>query len=166
MLYMMMSTSGLIFSLIFLEEHPHPSRQSETYAPPYTFSFSFTTHTHTHTHTRPVARGGVKGAYAPPPFARDACRRPSTQPARACTRGRTLDSHAFFFSAQLTSAVCAGQRGHAGSSSEKSPEKKTRGIYMPSLGSVYSSEEKPEYYRHCHYHPLRSFYYPLNIQCS
>ena len=29
---------------------------------------------------RPVPRGGAKGAYAPPPFARDACRRPSTQP--------------------------------------------------------------------------------------
>ena len=51
--------------------------------------------THRETHCRPVARGGgAKGTYAPPPFARDACRR---QPASACARGRTRDSHAFFF---------------------------------------------------------------------
>ena len=62
----------------------------------------------------PVARGNAKGAYAPPPFARNTCRRPSTQPAHVCARGRTRDSHGFFFSAQLTSAVRAGQRGHAG----------------------------------------------------
>ena len=45
------------------------------------------------------SQGGAKGAYASPPFARDACRSPSTQPASACARGRTRDSHAFFFSA-------------------------------------------------------------------
>ena len=45
------------------------------------------------------SQAGAKGAYAPPPFACDACRRPTTQPASACARGRTRDSHAFFFSA-------------------------------------------------------------------
>ena len=44
------------------------------------------------------SQGGAKGAYAPPPFARDACRRPSTQRASTCAHGRTRDSHALFFS--------------------------------------------------------------------
>ena len=101
----------------------------------------------------PLARGGAKGAYAPPPFARDACRRPSTQPARACARGRTRDSRPCILFLHAIDK-CS-----------------TRGSCRVVLREVHPNLTlcSPEYYHHCHYvynHPLRSFYYPLNIQCS
>ena len=94
----------------------------------------------------PVDRGGAKGAYAPPPFVRGACRRASTQPARACAH--EIATH--YFSLRNRQVQYVRVNGVMPGRPQRSASKVGLNLTLCS----------PEYYHHCHYvynHPLRSF---------